>query len=330
MDFECQTRSSNLTPQPKSKMDDAEGKADADPSAGENEECTLKNMVKPKRRTLVERELETSLTARVTSPMSVGETAGNTSRYGRTRKLKMDVEFCDVDKAITAMFRSPKIEKSSPKSPAYKLNTFNTNTPPKHVTPKTLVTETLTSNIEDQIENITTKNMCLSRFGSEVIQENSPVNNASKIYIRKDLIQSKEKEPTASIMKSMFSPEKTPYKPSTNTHLSNILERSSEKYSLNIAQTKQNGYLDTSSVVKTLDFDGGKKKKIEETTVAPNLSKSEQFEREANCKYQVGDLAWSRVGTYPFWPCIITRDPFSGCFVKKKRKCACIFLIFAF
>ncbi|CAH2059654.1 unnamed protein product, partial [Iphiclides podalirius] len=39
---------------------------------------------------------------------------------------------------------------------------------------------------------------------------------------------------------------------------------------------------------------------------------------EAKCEYQVGDLAWARMGTYPFWPCIITRDPLSGTFVKKK------------
>ncbi|XP_048001486.1 repetitive organellar protein-like [Leguminivora glycinivorella] len=39
---------------------------------------------------------------------------------------------------------------------------------------------------------------------------------------------------------------------------------------------------------------------------------------EATCEYQVGDLAWARVGTYPFWPCIVTREPFSDTFVKKK------------
>lgn len=296
-------------------MDDSEGKTDSDGSLSRNGRSTPRNGAKPKRRSLVERELETSLTARVTSPVSSGETSRNTSRYGRTRRLKTDSEFCDSDKAIATLFKSPNSEKIV-KSPVNKMHA--SNTPTKQDGPKTLHTETEPSNIENQIENIVTKNVSLSRFSTEEHKQ-SPAKKSSKVYVRKDLIQCKEKDETVTIMKNMFSPTRSPYKPSTNTHLSNILERSSEKYNLNI--DKQNGYLDTSSVVKTLDFDTGKKKKKpEETNVNNTLPQDELFDLEAKSEYQVGDLAWSRVGTYPFWPCIVTRDPFSGLFVKKKRE----------
>ena len=33
------------------------------------------------------------------------------------------------------------------------------------------------------------------------------------------------------------------------------------------------------------------------------------FESEFPCKYSVGELAWARVGTAPFWPCTFTHDP---------------------
>ncbi|KAG6463584.1 hypothetical protein O3G_MSEX013956 [Manduca sexta] len=76
-----------------------------------------------------------------------------------------------------------------------------------------------------------------------------------------------------------------------------------------------NGHIDNLSVVKALDFDNKKKKKENKEKV---LSKNDLFELEAKCLYQVGDLAWARMGTYPFWPCIVTRDPSNGIFVKKK------------
>ncbi|XP_045780468.1 uncharacterized protein LOC123877669 [Maniola jurtina] len=297
--------------------------------------------VKPKKRSLVERELETSLTARVTSPLTNGD-ATTTSRYGRARRIKSSSEFCDLEKSAPKLHKSPKLDKSPSKvqSPAYKMHA--SNSPVRIETPKR------DSSLENQIENIFNENISLSRFGSEEKACKSASKKFPKVYIRKDLIQSKDKEDdTVVLIKNIFSPSKSATK--SNTHLSNYLERSSEKYNMkekssvkynmkqNSSDMKQNssekynlkdrstekynmrkpinGYMNTSSVVKTLDFDSKKKRKEEKKTV---LSKSELFDLEAQCEYQVGDLAWARMGTYPFWPCIITRDPLSGMFVKKK------------
>lgn len=256
---------------------------------------------KPKKRSLVERELETNLTARVTSPVTNSDSS-STSRYGRARRLKTDSEFLDTEKATKLKSPNPKVDKSPSKiqSPVYKMHA--SNSPIRIETPKRPE-----HSLENQIENIYTENISLSRFGSEEKKNKSSTKKYPKVYIRKDLIQTKDKDSddTVVLIKNMFSP--------SNSSKKSNLNYSSEKYSSNIK--KPNGHLN--SVVKTLDFDGNKKKKVVERK---SLSKSELFEMEAKCEYQVGDLAWARMGTYPFWPCIITRDPLSEMFVKKKRK----------
>ncbi|CAG5014243.1 unnamed protein product [Parnassius apollo] len=268
---------------------------------------------KPKKRSIVERELETNLTARVTSPITNGESS-STSRYGRSRRLKTDIDSSDSERSVTKMLKSPKFEKSPAKaqSPAYKMHA--SNSPIRGETP--MRTPTVENKLDTQIENIYNENISLSRFSSEEKQDISPVKKFPKVYIRKDLIQTKnkEKEETVVLIKNIFSPVK---RTSSDIHIGNILERPSEKYSVGSIK-QQNGYLNTSSVVKTLDFDGNKRKKRENKEGKTSLSKSEIFEMEARCEYQVGDLAWARMGTYPFWPCIISRDPISGTFVKKK------------
>ncbi|XP_023951571.2 putative histone-lysine N-methyltransferase 1 [Bicyclus anynana] len=259
---------------------------------------------RPKKRSLVERELETSLTARVTSPLTNGDRT-NTSRYGRARRLKSDAESCDTDKNTPKTHKSPKLDLSPSKvqSPAYKMHA--SNSPIRIETPKK------DTSLENQIENIYNENVSLSRFSSEEKASKSSTKKFPKVYIRKDLIQGKDKEDdTVVLIKNMFSSSSSATK--SNTHLENYLERSSEKYN---GKKPINGYVNTSSVVKTLDFDVKKKKKDEKKVV---LSKNELFELEAQCEYQVGDLVWARMGTYPFWPCIITKDPLSGTFVKKK------------
>ncbi|CAH2097203.1 unnamed protein product [Euphydryas editha] len=256
--------------------------------------------VKPKKRSLVERELETNLTARVTSPITNSESS-STSRYGRARRLKTDSEFLDTEKAIVKpKSPNPKTDKSPSKiqSPVYKMHA--SNSPIRIETPKRSE-----HSLENQIENIYTENISLSRFGSEEKKSKSSTKKYPKVYIRKDLIQTKDKDQddTVVLIKNMFSP--------SNSSKKSNFSYSTEKYNSNTK--KPNGYIN--SVVKTLDFDGNKKKKVVERK---SLSKSELFEMEAKCEYQVGDLAWARMGTYPFWPCIITRDPFSDMFVKKK------------
>lgn len=243
--------------------------------------------VKTKKRSLVERELETNLTARVTSPITNTD-ATSTSRYGRARRLKTDYESTE---STPRPIKSPKLSQSPNKiqSPVYKMHASNS-----------IRIETPNKSLENQIETIYNENMSLSRFGSD--EKKCPSTKYPKVYIRKDLIQSKEKDEEIVLIKNMFSP--------TNNKKSHNSNDCTAKYVTN----KQNGYTKTASVVKTLDFDGNKKK------IDKKMSKNELFDLEALCEYQVGDLVWARMGTYPFWPCIITRDPLSGMYVRKKCK----------
>lgn len=295
-------------------MDESEDNLSSEDLKSTNSPQTVRS--KPKKRSLIERELETSLTARITSPVTNAD-GTSTSRYGRARRLKSELEQSDTKK-VASELKSPSSDKSPMKaqtqSPVYKMHA--SNSPLKRTeSPKKVVVEKF---LDDQIESIYQENISLSRFGSEEVKTvtPSPAKKFPKVYIRKDLIQKREPEDTVMVIQNMFSPVKSARK-SSNTHLNNILERSSERYSLNNKQ--QNGYLDNSSVVKTLDFDGKKKKK-ETRDIKSTPSKSELFELEAKCPYQVGDLAWARMGTYPFWPSIVTRDPSSGVFVRKKCK----------
>ncbi|XP_077000286.1 histone-lysine N-methyltransferase NSD3 isoform X5 [Tamandua tetradactyla] len=47
----------------------------------------------------------------------------------------------------------------------------------------------------------------------------------------------------------------------------------------------------------------------EETPVQPKLSSIPSTELSTGVKFQVGDLVWSKVGTYPWWPCMVSSDP---------------------
>lgn len=277
-----------------------------------------KKLNKPKKRSLVERELETNLTSRITSPIiNSNDSPCSTSRYGRARRLKTDAEFYDTEKAVTKLMNSSQSDITPVKMSPVKMSPVSrmhaSNSPLKSETPKkgTL----LESPIKNRIESIYNENMALSRFGRESID--STGTKMGKVYVRKDLIQGQDKDETVTLLKNMFSPIKLS-KTSSSTHLNNILERSSEKYSLKNS-SHQNGCVGNKSVVKTLDFDSGKKKQKEgRKELQKNTENEDRFDVEARSEYQVGDLAWARVGTYPFWPCIVTRDPFSGSFVKKK------------
>lgn len=47
----------------------------------------------------------------------------------------------------------------------------------------------------------------------------------------------------------------------------------------------------------------------EETPVQPILSSGPTTDVSAGVMFQVGDLVWSKVGTYPWWPCMVSSDP---------------------
>lgn len=292
-------------------MDESEDNMSSEDLKVSDSPATVKP--KPKKRSIIERELETSLTSRITSPLSVSD-GTSTSRYGRARRLKSEMEQMDFKK-VTTELKSPLAEKSPVKtqSPVYRMHA--SNSPLRSEPPKLVGVETF---LENQIVSIYQENISLSRFGNEEVQKTSPspAKKFPKVYIRKDLIQKREADENVAFIQNMFSPAKSANK-SSSTHLNNVLERSSERFSLSTGQ-QQNGFVDNSSVVKTLDFDSKKKKKKQKDCKTP--SKSDLFDLEAKCAYQVGDLAWARMYTYPFWPSIVTRDPATGIFVKKKCK----------
>ncbi|XP_039295505.1 histone-lysine N-methyltransferase NSD2 [Nilaparvata lugens] len=43
-----------------------------------------------------------------------------------------------------------------------------------------------------------------------------------------------------------------------------------------------------------------------------------EMQVDPSCQWQVGDLAWARIGNHPFWPCIIARDPELAIFTRIK------------
>ncbi|XP_054979658.1 histone-lysine N-methyltransferase NSD3 isoform X2 [Sorex araneus] len=47
----------------------------------------------------------------------------------------------------------------------------------------------------------------------------------------------------------------------------------------------------------------------EEPPVQPVLPSVPTTEVSAGVQFQVGDLVWSKVGTYPWWPCMVSSDP---------------------
>ncbi|KAM6431905.1 histone-lysine N-methyltransferase NSD3 isoform 2-T3 [Liasis olivaceus] len=44
-------------------------------------------------------------------------------------------------------------------------------------------------------------------------------------------------------------------------------------------------------------------------TPAQQVASSLSTQEASDSKFEVGDLVWSKVGTYPWWPCMVSRDP---------------------
>ncbi|CAH0763426.1 unnamed protein product [Diatraea saccharalis] len=292
------------------EMDESEDNMSVEDTEVGSTSSSIKS--KQKKRSLVERELETNLTAHVTSPVTISE-AFNTSRYGRALRLKTGLEMTDSEKILKCM-KTPAVERTPtkiPLSPVYKMHASNSP-----IKGDMLVNvKSFESILESQIENIYSENKSFSHFDSTEKKKSSPANFIPKLYVRKDLIQNKVKD-KSDLSKNIYSSGSA--KKSKNSHLQNILERSSEKYNINSGKKviKSDIKMSSSSVVKTLDFDNNKNKRSSSNKIS--VSKSDMFELEAKCEFQVGDLAWARMGTYPFWPCIVTREPSSGIFVRKK------------
>jgi len=48
------------------------------------------------------------------------------------------------------------------------------------------------------------------------------------------------------------------------------------------------------------------------------------------CQWTVGQLAWARVGNFPFWPCMVTVDPTSRIYYKLRGKFLMLIYIYIY
>lgn len=64
---------------------------------------------------------------------------------------------------------------------------------------------------------------------------------------------------------------------------------------------------------------------IDEANDSSTISNSTEENRSSKvsspiieCQWVLGQLAWARVGNFPFWPCVVTLDPVSMIYHKLK------------
>lgn len=226
----------------------------------------------------------------------------NISRYGRTRKQKLIADFY-VNGDNYPVKKNGILEKSTEKSPSpKKKKLFTKDTAP-----------------EDSIIPFIAWNL-------------SPNKNKMKVYTKKDMVQKKGKEKTAALMFNMFSPIKnqSPEKANSSTPpLDIIVLKKSTKGQFECSPKK------SKSAVAVLDFNSKENDDMPEKLLTINEIKVEKDmdmvcnnnvvvdEHELSCGWTVGDLAWARVGSYPLWPCLVTRDVADCRYVKTKGKHTC-------
>lgn len=56
------------------------------------------------------------------------------------------------------------------------------------------------------------------------------------------------------------------------------------------------------------------------TTSFEEILSPKEISPTVECPWMVGQLAWARVGNFPFWPCMVTIDPTARIYYKLKGK----------
>lgn len=307
------------------------------------------------KRSQLERELETNLTPKITlcekSSTPEGSSPPNTSRYGRARKQKTIADFYPTDVAFQL---NSKLSRPSPKSPTkspMKRSPIATlekvksplkmqSTPSKYASPKINDNHTTgkVPSISDDHYSPVEKKLIHTPWNE------NPAKVPMKVYVRKDLIQRKrdEKEETGSLMMSMFSPIKSPppkeITPKSEKAISvkEAVNKSIEKpqkkpnrLSLGgspnekpkrIYKPKIKKETDDSLNVSGLNSSVNSESTMTVDLVSAAVNNLSVLQDEASSKWKLGDLAWARVGSHPFWPCLITRDPVCSRFIRKKSE----------
>lgn len=308
------------------------------------------------KRSQLERQLETNLTPKITlcDKSSTPEgSSPNTSRYGRARKQKTIADFYPTDVAFQL---NSKLSRSSPKSPTksptkspMKHSPTATlekaksplkmhSTPSKYTSPKIKENHTpgKVPSISDHDYSPVEKKLIHTPWND------NPTKVPMKVYVRKDLIQRKrdEKEETGSLMMSMFSPIKSPPKDISPTlekaisakkavYKSIEKQKKPKKLSLSgspkeqpkrIYKPKIKKERDDSQNASGLNSSVNSESTMTVDLVSAAVNNLSVLQDEASSKWKLGDLAWARVGSHPFWPCLITRDPVCSRFIRKKSE----------
>lgn len=309
------------------------------------------------KRSQLERELETNLTPKITSceksSTPEGSSPPNTSRYGRARKQKTIADFYPTDVAFQLNSKLSRSSSKSPiKSPTKTLIKHSPKTPPEnvksplkmHSTPSMYTSPKILENhTPGKVPSISDDDY--SPVEKKIIHtpwNDNPTKVPMKVYVRKDLIQRKrdEKEETGSLMMSMFSPIKSPPK-ETITILEKAIpakksinkaiekQKKPKKLSLSCSPKEQPKRINKPKIKKEMDDSlnvSGLNSSVNSESamtvdlVSAAVNNLNVLQDEASSKWKLGDLAWARVGSHPFWPCLITRDPVCSRFIRKKSE----------
>ncbi|XP_011707268.1 PREDICTED: histone-lysine N-methyltransferase NSD2 isoform X2 [Wasmannia auropunctata] len=104
------------------------------------------------------------------------------------------------------------------------------------------------------------------------------------------------------------------------------------RFTVNMAEDSPQNWRPKTHRQLLKEFDSSVDESIEEINVANNidevsdssatLTSTEEFPSSraisptVECQWKVGQLAWARVGSFPFWPCMVTVDPTSRIYYK--------------
>jgi len=77
-----------------------------------------------------------------------------------------------------------------------------------------------------------------------------------------------------------------------------------------------NESIDENNATSSLEIASSTSNNVIEDVLSPKVNP------DVECNWIVGQLAWARVGNFPFWPCIVTFDPTTMTYHKLRSKFA--------
>jgi len=93
-----------------------------------------------------------------------------------------------------------------------------------------------------------------------------------------------------------------------------ILQRTPKTRRQRNSMDNNNESIDENNATSSLEIASSTSNSVIEDVLSPKVSPN------VECNWMVGQLAWARVGNFPFWPCIVTFDPTSMTYHKLRSK----------